>query len=348
MEQTKRPAVEIVSFTSPRAQTPVAIPANQQISEAAPAPEAPPIWINVDFATVDERSILRIGGWALAPSPIKLVQAFVGDQLLGVAETGVLRQDVARTWPNHKHALHSGFALSANVAAFRQNEIVLKIRVQSSDGVQQEATATTTRAVQDGTHEATEIQELICDEALLAPSGELTLAGWAVSSSGIRQIRIVSDGKVLGVAELGHDRPDVGRKFPTIAAARKSGFRFSAVLQSKNPRRDRAIRVEALLMDGRVRPIEVKATLQDATKSEAQDTAAVERKHGVQAKKRPLHKEGFIDIYGYHLAAGGWLVCGWVSQISEEETRRSATPPSSLKKARLSARPSPPTTFVPT
>ena len=156
------------------------------------------IWINVDFATVDQRSVLRVGGWALAPSPIELVQVFVGDQLVGVAETGVLRQDVARTWPDQKHALHSGFTLSANVAAFGQKEIILKVRAQTANGIKQDATVAVTRAAEDTAPASTEVHELVCDEADLATSGELMLAGWAVSSAGIRQIRIVSEGKISG------------------------------------------------------------------------------------------------------------------------------------------------------
>ena len=324
MEQKKRPAVETVSFVSPGTPTSAPIPVSKQTSVSAAPPasaaNASQIWINVDFATVDQGSVLRIGGWALAPSPIELVHVFVGDQLVGMAETGVLRQDVASTWPNHKHARHSGFTLNADVAAFKQKEIVLKVRAQTAEGVAHEATVAATRAAQDNAPSATEIHELVCDEAVIETSGELTLAGWAVSSSGIRQIRIVSDSKIIGVAELGYDRPDVGRKFPAIAAARKAGFRFNTVLQSKGSRRERAIRVEALLMDGRVRPIEVKATLQDPAKPTAQGMSLVEFDSEALTKKRPLHKEGFIDIYGYHETAGGWLICGWINQISEEES----------------------------
>ena len=341
MRQNKRPAVEVVSFASPGPQTSaspgvrasvpgsagtrtsVPIPANKQTSASVPPGEqtsaAAQIWINVDFATVDQRSVLRVGGWALAPSPIELIQVFVGDQLVGVAETGVLRQDVARTWPDQKHALHSGFTLSANVAAFGQKEIILKVRAQTANGIKQDATTAVTRAVEDSAPASTEVHELVCDEADLATSGELMLAGWAVSSAGIRQIRIVSEGKTVGVAELGHDRPDVGRKFPAIAGARNAGFRFSAVLQSRELRRERGIRIEALLMDGRVRAFEVKATPQEAAKAATADVTAVEFGNDLRTKNRPSHKEGFVDIYGYHQAAGGWLICGWINQMPEED-----------------------------
>ena len=320
MEKKKRPVVETVSFGSPVTELSAPISVSKQTPAVAPASQASQIWINVDFATVDQRSALRIGGWALATSPIELVEVFVGDQLVGVAETGGLRQDVARTWPNHKHALHSGFVLNADLGAFKQKDIVLKVRAQTADGGAQETTVAATPAAEDVAPKTTEVHELVCDEAFLTPSGELALAGWAVSSSGIRQIRIVSEGKVIGVAELGYDRPDVGRRFPAIAAARKAGFRFDTVLQSKSSRRERAIRLEAVLMDGRVRPIEVKATLKDAAKAVAQSTSSVEFDNETPPKKRPLHKEGFIDIYGYHQTAGGWLICGWINQISEEES----------------------------
>lgn len=320
MEQKKRPVVETLSFGAPSAQATPASPPRKLIAAATPAATSAEIRINVDYATVDQRSVLRIGGWALAAAPIELIQIFIGEQLLGAAETGIMRPDVARIWPNHRYALHSGFTFVGDVEAFEEKEIFVAIRAQEPDGMEQEVTVTATRVVQDGPAKTTEVHELVCDEAVLTGDGELVLAGWVVSSAGVREVRIVSEGKPMGVAEIGADRPDVGKKFPEIAEARKAGFRFSTVLQSKSQRRERRIRIEAVLRDGRVRPIEVKARLQELAKSPDQGSAALVVGSENRAAKRSAHKDGFIDVYGYHLAAGGWLICGWANELTSQES----------------------------
>jgi ADP-heptose:LPS heptosyltransferase/GT2 family glycosyltransferase len=68
--------------------------------------------------------------------------------------------------------------------------------------------------------------EMYCDEAQLTADGVLSLNGWAVCRAGIARVRVLLDGEEVGLAEYGHQRPDVGRIFSTIPMAHLSGFRF--------------------------------------------------------------------------------------------------------------------------
>ncbi len=68
--------------------------------------------------------------------------------------------------------------------------------------------------------------EMYCDEAQLTGDGVLSLNGWAVCKAGIARVRVLLDGEEVGLAEYGHQRPDVGRIFSTIPMAHLSGFRF--------------------------------------------------------------------------------------------------------------------------
>ena len=69
--------------------------------------------------------------------------------------------------------------------------------------------------------------EMYCDEAELTGDGMLSLNGWAVCASGIAQVRVLLDGKDVGLATFGHERLDVASIHPDIRMARLSGFRFA-------------------------------------------------------------------------------------------------------------------------
>ncbi|MGE4045624.1 MAG: glycosyltransferase family 9 protein [Acetobacteraceae bacterium] len=67
---------------------------------------------------------------------------------------------------------------------------------------------------------------MFCDDVGLSGDGHLVVSGWAVCAAGIARISVQVDGDTVGVAELGHERPDVGAEHADIPAARFSGFRL--------------------------------------------------------------------------------------------------------------------------
>jgi ADP-heptose:LPS heptosyltransferase/GT2 family glycosyltransferase len=69
-----------------------------------------------------------------------------------------------------------------------------------------------------------------CDEMDLDGEGRLTVSGWAVCAIGISAITVQLDDEVVGEAELGLPRDDVGGEYRHIPMARYSGFRFSKAL----------------------------------------------------------------------------------------------------------------------
>ena len=68
-----------------------------------------------------------------------------------------------------------------------------------------------------------------CDQILVRSGGQVSVDGWAVTSAPTRRISVLLDGKELGDAELGIERPDVGNRFPKLAHARKAGFTFRCI-----------------------------------------------------------------------------------------------------------------------
>ena len=71
-----------------------------------------------------------------------------------------------------------------------------------------------------------------CDEAMFRPDGTLRVVGWGFCETALAEITILLDGEPIGTAELGLSRPDVGAEFPTIPAAKSSGFWFEQLIPS--------------------------------------------------------------------------------------------------------------------
>jgi len=71
---------------------------------------------------------------------------------------------------------------------------------------------------------------MFCDEIGIEWNGQVVVSGWATSAAGIARVAVLVDDQPVGVAELGHDRPDVGEQHAGIHGARYSGFRFDRVV----------------------------------------------------------------------------------------------------------------------
>lgn len=67
---------------------------------------------------------------------------------------------------------------------------------------------------------------MFCDEARIDWDGRLIVTGWATCEVGVARVAVSIDDRHVGMAELGHDRPDVGQQHASIPGARFSGFRF--------------------------------------------------------------------------------------------------------------------------
>ena len=68
--------------------------------------------------------------------------------------------------------------------------------------------------------------KMSCDVAELTGDGNLAVTGWAVCEAGIAQVRVFLNELEVGLASYGHDRSDVGARFPAIRMAHLSGFQF--------------------------------------------------------------------------------------------------------------------------
>jgi hypothetical protein len=196
----------------------------------------------VETAAIDRDSVLHVVGWSVALSHIESIKIFVGDQLVGTTMPDRPRDDIGGAFPAYANARTSGFKFSTPISeeaapatiaveaidpsGARSRVIVpvdhgaIKASAPSLPDVSATEPAATPRRGKQRTI------SVHCDETMLIPNGDLFVSGWAVCAVGIAAISVRLDGEVLGNAELGLPRPDVGERYPGVPEASNAGFRL--------------------------------------------------------------------------------------------------------------------------
>ena len=149
---------------------------------------------SVDQAAVDWNGLLRVSGWVVAHARVEAVDVFVDDNIIGTAEYGLKRPDVALAWPDYAAALNSGFAFVTEARGFPER-MQVRIKARTASGIFRETTLPVRRRDGVRRRQAKEHHELVCDSSVLTTSGRLRLVGWAVSSEGIERIRVLFEGE---------------------------------------------------------------------------------------------------------------------------------------------------------
>ena len=81
---------------------------------------------------------MTVDGWALAPSGIKRIEAFVGGEACGRIGYRVLRPDIARRHRQYANADHCGFSGTVPVTGLTQGSHELLVVATANDGKQLE------------------------------------------------------------------------------------------------------------------------------------------------------------------------------------------------------------------
>jgi ADP-heptose:LPS heptosyltransferase/GT2 family glycosyltransferase len=222
----------------------------RSVAVGAPVPTEPahagwPIRMFVEDVRIDADAGLRVRGWALSRAGIGRIAIHFGDDLLGEAEYGLTRPDIAVTHADYANAEASGFVFAASLRGHQAGPGTIRVQVTDQSGQQRQsivpvvvpavepvvapvvAPAAAPEALSDVGGGAPEASVMLhCDSARLDLDGNLSASGWVIADEGIADMTVLHGDTVLGLAELGLPRPDVARAFPQREGARQAGFRF--------------------------------------------------------------------------------------------------------------------------
>ena len=210
----------------------------------SPPLAATPVQLYVETAAFDRQGVLHVVGWSVALFRIVAINIFVDARLLGTTEANQPRDDIGRAYPTYPNARMSGFSFSTTISDDAAPKLITVEAIDLSGTVSR-----TTVPVDHGADKApgaslvdvSSVEPAItltslrghrhpisvhCDEAMLGTNGDLLISGWAVCAAGITAVSVRLDDVMVGNAELGLPRPDVGERYPDVPRSHHSGFRL--------------------------------------------------------------------------------------------------------------------------
>ncbi len=229
-------------------------PPSTRGAEAPPAGEQA-MRIMLEEARVEPGGLLYVRGWALSDCAISKVDVLLGTDPIGVTEANVSRDDVAAAFPAYAHAATSGFALcvalppgievtadasgqTATAVLFTSNRAAIKDAPAAEHADEVDARdQVTPDGLPEEFYRASEVvspppavvpglppMQVTVEEARVNDQGVLRVRGWAVSLSPVQQIRVMVDGRLLGLAAQNLPREDVGLAHPDYHGSANGGF----------------------------------------------------------------------------------------------------------------------------
>jgi N-acetylmuramoyl-L-alanine amidase len=159
-----------------------------------------------------------ISGWFLDGNGVSKVDILVDGAVAGQAALGDARPDVQNAFPDYKNG-NAGFHFAFDTTKYSDGQHTVTVRETSTNGG---VLTLSPRTVYISNVKG--IVESPVDGTTI--SGNKTVSGWFLDSSGVANIDILVDGAVAGQAVLGDARPDVQKIFPAFNNG-NAGFHFS-------------------------------------------------------------------------------------------------------------------------
>lgn len=178
--------------------------------------EAP---LNNSVVTTD---VSEVFGWALNPSGIKEVKVYLDGSYAGNAQTGIIREDVNRVFPGYKMGRESGFSYKLSLTMLQGGNHIITVDMIGNDGTKQ----TVTRTIKYVPKPSRMWIETPAQNSTIT-SREIKIAGWALNSSGIKEVRVYCNNSLMGYAKTGILREDVNIAFPGYSEGINSGFEYT-------------------------------------------------------------------------------------------------------------------------
>ena len=261
-------------------------------------------------------SALLVQGFAIAAAEIEEIIVECADIVLP-ANYGLYRADLAKAYPKHPPLAKSGFTceirgeqLVKSSANGTEEELPLRIIARDRNGQEQKFQSTLllrphheplAGEADDDTDPA---MILHVDEGIVDKRGLLRVQGWTLSHSPIKDVSVSVESELIGPAELGLARPDVGKAWPQFTNAGNSGFLLVAdvtgFFPEGGPHSPKQLRIVARTAGGVAR----EATLQ----LHAPDNIVRRKSKGINeffCDHVQLTKSGTLSLSGWTLSSLG-------------------------------------------
>ena len=237
--------------------------------------------------------MLRIKGWALHAFGIKEIKVLVDNSQVATISTGVSRTDVNSAYPGYFNGTNSGFDETIDISGLGSGNKTVEVKIIARNG----ETQSYKRNIIIKGEESTlpfrySLDEPVTNEKM--SSNSLKIRGWALASSGVKEVRVYVDGTDLGTVPYGTLRPDVNNVYPGYSSGNNAGF-------------DGTINISNISAGNK--KLTVKITANDETTQTIERTIKVEKLASISCLDEPTNnltvKSGQLKIRGWALAGSG-------------------------------------------
>lgn len=155
---------------------------------------------------------LKVNGWAVNSAGIREINIYIDNIFSGKAVTQGKRPDIAQALPGYPQGEDSGFNYDIDIRNLSSGKHSLKVEIVAEDGtiISEVRSFTYNKPVPIISIDSPRASENI-------NTSTVTVSGWAVDVSGVKEITVKLDGNYVGTAAYGGERTDLthlAEKFP--------------------------------------------------------------------------------------------------------------------------------------
>ena len=189
---------------------------------------------------------MTVNGWALSTSGIKEVKVYVDDKLKSATTNFYERKDVVQAYPGYTKTTKPGFTSKVNISDLTTGGMKkLAVEVVANDGTVVKA---------NSTFNLEKLQSIVTIDSpwgtQRVENNKLTVSGWALSSSGVKQINVYVDGAPMNSTTSFSERKDVIQAYPKYSHITKPGFTSIVDLSGITTNGMKKLEVEIVNNDG--------------------------------------------------------------------------------------------------
>lgn len=176
-------------------------------------------------------SSIKVSGWTLDPSGISKVQVYVNGNYVEDASLGQSRNDVAKVYPNYTNNVTSGYTASLDISSLSNGNHTITLKFIAANGDTDSKNVQIQKNVQLQNN-LPAISYIDTPKGMINGSSKSVLvSGWALNSSGVKQVNVLVDNNQVGTAQIGYSRPDVANVFPAYNNT-TSGYHYDLDVSS--------------------------------------------------------------------------------------------------------------------
>jgi hypothetical protein len=156
------------------------------------------LWIEEPGTKVNNEDI-KVKGWTLNSSGVKEVKVYLDGKYIGSAGSGIERLDVDKAYPGYPGGKNSGYEMVINKNEISPGKHELKVEAIGND-------LSIRSQVKSVEMVKPENKLWIEEPGTKVNNEDIKVKGWALNSSGVKEVKVYLDGKYIGSAEGGIER----------------------------------------------------------------------------------------------------------------------------------------------